>query len=104
MDNAHNYRLYKRLLTIIAIYFIFTSTLLKRSSKYRSLKTKSGIKMHEAPLDFALTVILKSTVTPANLNDFTEFDELSGNIDPSLMKQSVITFDLGCYDLYRFGA
>jgi hypothetical protein len=46
---------------------------------------------------------LESFVTPANLNDSPEFDEILGSIDPDLVKQSILTFDLGYYDLERFG-
>ncbi|OWP57072.1 MAG: hypothetical protein B2I17_02615 [Thermoplasmatales archaeon B_DKE] len=99
---AHNYPVYRRFLSIIGIDSTFIRTMIKQSGKYRRAKTENGIKMHEAAVVFPLTVPLESILTPANLNDSPEFDELLGNIDPGLVKQSIITFDLGYYDLDRF--
>ncbi len=99
---GHNYSLYRRFLSIIGIDSTFIRTMVKGSGKYRRQKTETGIKVHEAALVFPLTVPLESMMTPANLNDSPEFHELLSCIDPDLVKQSIITFDLGYYDLDRF--
>lgn len=99
---GHNYSLYRRFLSIIGIDSTFICTMVKGSGKYRRQKTENGIKVHEAAVVFPLTVPLESMMTPANLNDSPEFDDLLSGIDPDLVKQSIITFDLGYYDLDRF--
>ncbi|EQD67296.1 transposase IS4 family protein, partial [mine drainage metagenome] len=100
---AHNYAVYRRFLSIIGVDSTFIRTMIRESGKYRRQKTENGIKIHEAAVVFPLTVPLESTVTPANLNDSPEFDEVLEGIDPDLVKQSILTFDLGYYDLGRFG-
>ena len=100
---AHNYAMYRRFLNIVGIDSTFIRTAIKESGKYRRQKTESGIKMHEAAVVFPFTVPLESFVTPANLNDSPVFDQILDGIEPGLVKQSILTFDLGYYDLERFG-
>ncbi|PYB68298.1 IS4 family transposase [Thermoplasma sp. Kam2015] len=99
---AHNYAMYRRFLNIIGIDSTFIRTAIKESGKYRRQKTESGIKMHHAAVVFPFTLPIESLVTPANLNDSPGFDEIIGSIDPDLLKGSILTFDLGYYDLDRF--
>ncbi len=99
---AHNYSFYSKFLNIIGIDSTFIRTSIKKSGKYRRQKTENGIKIHEAAVLFPFTLPLESIATPANLNDSPEFDEVLGGIDPDLVKQSILTFDLGYYDLDRF--
>ena len=99
---AHNYSLYSRFLNIIGIDSTFIRTAIKESGKYRREKTETGIKIHEAAVLFPFTLPLESLATPANLNDSPVFDEVLDSIDPDLVKQSILTFDLGYYNLDRF--
>ena len=99
---SHNYSIYGRFLNIIGIDSTFIRTMVKGSGKYRRQKTENGIKMHQASVIFPFTIPLESLVTPANLNDSPEFETIIDGIDPSLLKQSILTFDLGYYDLDRF--
>lgn len=100
---AHNYTVYSRFLSIIGIDSTFIRIMqIKESRKYRRQKAENEIKMHEAAIFFPFTLPVESSVTPANLNDSPEFDQIIDGIDPDLVKQSILTFDLGYYDLERF--
>ncbi|MGP6207955.1 hypothetical protein ACNF42_08020 [Cuniculiplasma sp. SKW3] len=78
---AHNYAMYRKFLNIIGIDSTFIRTAIKESGKYRRQKTESGIKMLQSAVVFPFTVPLESFITPANLNDLPEFDEILGSID-----------------------
>ncbi len=41
-------------------------------------------------------------MTPANLNNYPEFEEIIEGIDQNTLNQSVLKFELGYYDLKRF--
>ncbi|MGC8692583.1 MAG: IS4 family transposase [Thermoplasmata archaeon] len=99
---AHNYAIYRRFISIIGIDSTFIRTRIKESGKYRRQKTENGIKMHSASITFPFTLPLESSVTPANLNDSPEFEGILSGIDPDLLRESILTFDLGYYDLERF--
>ena len=99
---AHNYAMYRRFLGIIGIDSTFIRTAIRESGIYKRKKTEEGIKVHQAAMVFPMGIPLESAVTPANLNDSPEFEMLLENIDPALVKGSILTFDLGYYDLDRF--
>jgi hypothetical protein len=99
---SHNLSIYGRFLNIMGIDSTFIRTAIKESGKYRRQKTENGIKMHNASIIFPFTVPIESIITPANLNDSPEFDQILAGIDPDLLRESILTFDLGYYDLERF--
>jgi hypothetical protein len=99
---SHNYAIYSRFLNIIGIDSTFIRTRIKESGIYRRQKTENGIKMHSASITFPFTLPIESVVTPANLNDSPEFDEILSSMDQDLLRESILTFDLGYYDLERF--
>ena len=80
----------------------FIRTRIRESGKYRRQKTENGIKMHSASITFPFTLPVESVVTPANLNDSPEFDEIFSSMDQDLLGESILTFDLGYYDLEMF--
>ena len=98
---SHNFSIYGRFLNIMGIDSTFIRTNIKESGEYRRRKTENGIKMHSASIIFPFTVPIESVVTHANLNDSPEFDQILAEIEPSLLKESILTFDLGYYDLDR---
>lgn len=99
---THSYSVYSRFLSIMGIDSTFIRTRIKESEKYRRQKTENGIKMYEAAVVFPFTMPVESLVTPANLNDSPEVYRIIDGIDPDLVRQSILTFDLGDYDLERF--
>ena len=99
---AHNYSVYSRFLSIIGIDSTFIRTRIRESGKYRRQKTENGIKMHSASITFPFTLPVESVVTPANMNDSPEFDVILSSMDQDLLRESILTFDLGYYDLERF--
>jgi len=58
--------------------------------------------MHSASITFPFTLPVESVVTPANMNDSPEFDVVLSSMDQDLLGESILTFDLGYYDLERF--
>ncbi len=99
---SHNLSVYGRFLNIMGIDSTFIRTRIRESGKYRRQKTENGIKMHSASIIFPFTLPVESVVTPANMNDSPEFDVVLSSMDQDLLGESILTFDLGYYDLERF--
>ncbi len=102
---AHRYNIYHdyidRLYNTIAIDSTFIETLIKGSGIYQREKRKQGIKIHLIALT-NMKLPLKSIITPANVHDTKLFDALLNNINKYIFDNTILTFDLGYYDLNRF--
>jgi len=102
---AHRYNIYHdyidRLYNIIAIDSTFIETLIKGSGIYQREKRKQGIKIHLIALT-NMKLPLSAIITPANVNDSKIFDDLYNNIKGYIFDNTILTLDLGYYNLNRF--
>ena len=103
---SHRYDVYHdyidRLYSILAIDSTFIETIVKGSGIYQREKRRNGIKVHTAAIVSPYTLPLKAIITPANVHDSKVFDDLLWHINEYIFDNTVLTFDLGYYDLYRF--
>ena len=99
-DIYHNY--IDRLYSILAIDSTFIETMAKGSGIYQREKRRNGIKIHTAAKTEPYPLPLKAMITPANVHDSKVFDDLLWHINEYIFDNTVLTFDLGYYDLYRF--
>ena len=103
---SHRYDIYHdyidRLYSILAIDSTFIETTVKGSGIYQREKRKNGIKVHTAAIASPYPLPLKAIITPANLHDSKVFDDLLWHINEYISGNTVLTFDLGYYNLGRF--
>ena len=103
---SHRYDVYHdyidRLYSILAIDSTFIETIVKGSGIYQREKRRNGIKVHTAAIASPYPLPLKAIITPANVHDSKVFDDLLWHINEYIFDNTVLTFDLGYYDLYRF--
>ena len=103
---AHRYDVYSnyldKLYSIMAIDSTFIETMVKGSGIYQREKRRNGIKIHTAAKTGNYALPLKAIITPANVNDSKVFDDLLEYINEYMSGNTVLTFDLGYYNLGRF--
>ncbi len=103
---SHRYDIYHdyidKLYSILAIDSTFIETMVKGSGIYQREKRGNGIKVHTAAIASPYPLPLKAIITPANLHDSKVFDDLLEYINEYISGNTVLTFDLGYYNLNRF--
>lgn len=100
---AHNFYVYGRFLNILGVDSTFIKTKIKESGKYvRRNANERGLKLHLSAIVYPFTLPMEALLTPANQNDSPVFEKILNGIDPDLLKQCILTFDLGYFDLDRF--
>lgn len=98
---AHDYRLYGRYMRILGIDSTFIKTFIKGSGNYKGTEVK-GMKIHVPSIVYPFTVPLNASISSANVNDSSLFDNIINNIDDKILYSSILVFDLGYYNLERF--
>ena len=76
--------------------------MVKGSGTYQREKRRNGIKIHIAAKTGHYALPLKAIITPANVHDSKVFDDLLEYINEYMSGNTVLTFDLGYYNLGRF--
>ena len=103
---AHRYDIYHdyidRLYSVLAIDSTFIETMVKGSGIYQRGERRNGIKIHTAAIASPYPLPLKAIITPANVHDSKVFDDLLEYINEYISGNTVLTFDLGYYNLGRF--
>ena len=98
---AHDYRVYSRYMRVLAIDSTFIKTLMKGSGSYKGIS--DGMKIHVPAVVFPFTVPLNAYISSANVNDSSLFDNIIKDIDSKMLYSSILVFDLGYYNLDKFG-
>ena len=98
---AHDYRVYSRYMRVLAVDYTFIKTFMNGFGNYKW--ESNGMKIHVPAIVFPFTVPLNAYISSANVNDSSLFDNIINNIDDKMLYSSILVFDLGYYNLERFG-
>ena len=85
---------------VLAIDSTFVETLMKGSGSYKRIADE--MKVHVPAVVFPFTVPLNAYISSANVNDSSLFDNIIEEMDSEILYSSILVFDLGYYNLYRF--